>query len=101
MQFTYTFPPLLMLGMQIQQDAIRPEQGEGFDPATGHTIRHDDGIKRYVRGFFAKNVIYKTWNLVFFLGALATCVLGTYASVVSLISAFDAGRSTAFSCKMG
>lgn len=35
LQFTYTFPPLLMLGMEIKLDAIRYDQGEGFNPAGG------------------------------------------------------------------
>lgn len=90
---------VLMLGLQIQKDAIRPEQGEGFNPTTGQVVRHDRGIKRYARGFMAGRWYLKAWNLFFFLGALVTCVLGTYSSVEQLIQAFDAGRSTAFSCK--
>ncbi|GAB7356348.1 hypothetical protein MBLNU459_g7138t1 [Dothideomycetes sp. NU459] len=99
LQFTYTFPPLFMLGLKIKEDAIRPELGEGFDPATGQTVRHDSGMKRWVRGFFAGRWYIKLWNLVFFLGAFATCILGTYSSVESLIAAFAASRTTAFSCK--
>ncbi|THX21220.1 hypothetical protein D6D17_00186 [Aureobasidium pullulans] len=98
LQFTYTFPPLLMLGVQIQHDAIRPEQGEGFNPATGETIRHDHGIKRWARGFMAGRWYIKLWNFVFFLGALVTCVLGTYSSVKSIVDAYASGSSTAFSC---
>ncbi|KEQ77474.1 hypothetical protein M436DRAFT_35944 [Aureobasidium namibiae CBS 147.97] len=98
LQFTYTFPPLLMLGVQIQYDAIRPEQGEGFNPTTGETVRHDRGIKRWIRGFFARRWYIKLWNAVFFLGAVVTCVLGTYSSVKSMIDAYASGSSTAFSC---
>ncbi|KAI5204127.1 hypothetical protein E4T39_03678 [Aureobasidium subglaciale] len=98
LQFTYTFPPLLMLGVQIQYDAIRPDQGEGFDPATGQTVRHDHGIKRWIRGFFARRWYVKAWNVVFFLGAAVTCVLGTYSSVKSMVDAYASGSSTAFSC---
>lgn len=88
-----------MLGYQIQTDAIRHEQGEGFDPATGQAIRLDHGMKRWVRGFLAGRWYYKLWNLFFFLAAFVTCILGTYSSVLSLIDAFAAGRATAFSCK--
>ncbi|KAI4756212.1 hypothetical protein E4T52_11687 [Aureobasidium sp. EXF-3400] len=98
LQFTYTFPPLLMVGVQVQYDAIRPEQGEGFNPATGETVRHDRGMKRWIRGFFARRWYIKLWNVVFFLGALVTCVLGTYSSVKSMIDAYASGSSTAFSC---
>ncbi|KAH0388546.1 oligopeptide transporter protein, partial [Aureobasidium melanogenum] len=98
LQFTYTFPPLLMLGVQVQYDAIRPDQGEGFNPATGETVRHDHGMKRWIRGFFARRWYIKLWNLIFFLGAFVTCVLGTYSSIKSMIDAYASGSSTAFSC---
>jgi hypothetical protein len=98
LQFTYTFPPLLMLGLQIQQDAIRVDQGEGFNPATRQTVRHDHGIKRMMRGFLARRWYVKAWNLFFFLGALVTCGLGTYSSIKSMIDAYASGSSTAFSC---
>jgi hypothetical protein len=87
-----------MVGVQVQYDAIRPEQGEGFNPATGETVRHDRGLKRWIRGFFARRWYIKLWNVVFFLGALVTCVLGTYSSVKSMIDAYASGSSTAFSC---
>ncbi|KAM0691527.1 hypothetical protein Q7P36_010298 [Cladosporium allicinum] len=53
MQFTYTFPPLLMLGFSVQRDAIIVAEGEGFDPTTGRTIRSDSGVRRWIRGFLA------------------------------------------------
>lgn len=87
-----------MLGVQIQHDAIRPDQGEGYDPTTGQTVRHDHGLKRWVRGFFAHLWYIKAWNVVLFLGATVTCVLGTYSSVKSMVEAYDSGSSTAFSC---
>lgn len=96
MQFTYTFPPILMLGMEVKLNAIR--EGEGFDPATGQTIRHDTGVKRWVRGFFAKRWYVNVFNFFFFLGALVTAALGMYSSIEGIISAFSIGRATAFSC---
>jgi hypothetical protein len=96
LQFTYTFPPLLMLGCDIQLHAIGPD--EGFNPETGRTVRIDDGWKRWVRG--AKKYWYvNIWNLVFCLGALTTAALGIYSSVEGLKMAFAAGRNTSFSCK--
>jgi hypothetical protein len=41
LNFTYSLPPILYIGYRCQIDAILP--GEGFDPATGITIRHDSG----------------------------------------------------------
>jgi hypothetical protein len=95
LQFTYTFPPILMLGCDIQFHAI--QEGEGFDPATGVTTRHDNGMKRWLRGA-RKRWYINLWNLFLFLGALVTAGLGCYSSIKGLISAFQAGRSTSFSC---
>ncbi|KAL8850216.1 MAG: hypothetical protein Q9221_004815 [Calogaya cf. arnoldii] len=49
LQFSYTFPPLLMLFHCAQRDAIQ-EGVEGFDPSTGQTIRQDSGMSRWMRG---------------------------------------------------
>ena len=96
LQFTYTFPPMFMLGARIQADAI--EDGEGFDPATGRTIRNTTGFRRWIRGYM-KRPLLNTWNLIFMLGALVTAGLGCYSSIEGLITAFSAGTSTSFSCK--
>ncbi len=49
LQFTYTFPPMMYLGFQIKKGAI--QSGEGFDPATGRTVRLDSGMNRWIRGY--------------------------------------------------
>jgi hypothetical protein len=36
----------------IQKNVMLPE--EGFDPATGHFRRRNQGLKRWIRGFFAQ-----------------------------------------------
>ncbi|KAK3721132.1 hypothetical protein LTR37_003422 [Vermiconidia calcicola] len=41
--FTYSFPGMLYLGWSLQKAAALP--GEGFNPATRETIRHDSGMK--------------------------------------------------------
>ncbi|KAF2121933.1 oligopeptide transporter protein [Lophiotrema nucula] len=95
LQFTYTFPPLLKLGCDIQYHAIMAD--EGFDPATGVTKRNDQGMKRWIRG--AKKMWYvNLWNLIYGCGALVTAALGMYASILGLKAAFASGHTTAFSC---
>ena len=96
LQFTYSFPPFLMLGFEIKQHAMQP--GEGFDPATGQVTRHDSGIKRWVRGFMAKYWYVKVFNVLYFLGALVTAGLGSYSAIEALIAQFAAGKINAFSC---
>jgi hypothetical protein len=103
MQFTYTFPPLLMLGFSIQRDAAatndRARESEGgFDPTTGLTTRSDSGAKRWFRGFLAGRWYIKLLNLVLAVGALVTAGLGMYSSIEGIMEAFQGGRNTAFSC---
>ena len=71
LQFTYTFPPILYLGMFIKRDAILQE--ERFDHATCRFHRHDNGWRRWARGF-AKQWPLNTWNTFFALGAVTTAV---------------------------
>ena len=97
MQFTYTFPPLLMLGLSIQRDAVGED--EGFDPSTGRTTRHDSGAKRWARGFMAKRWYVKLLNAIVGVGALVTAGLGMYSSIEGIMDAFQGGRNTAFSCQ--
>lgn len=96
LQFTYTFPPFLMLGYKIKKDAML--EGEGFDPQTGHVVRHDSGMKRWWRGY-SKNLLFNLGNTIYFLGSCATAVLGIYSAVVSIIQAYAESNSTAFSCR--
>lgn len=96
LQFSFTFPPILMLGFRIQKDSILPE--EGFEPTTGEVSRVDEGMKRWVRGV-RKRLAWNVWNAVFALGSVAMAILGVYASVVELIFVFKyRPATTSFSC---
>ncbi|KAF3387575.1 hypothetical protein F1880_001493 [Penicillium rolfsii] len=97
LNFTYSFSGVMYLAYKIQDGARLP--GEGFDPATGQTTRHDNGVKRWVRGFM------KTWYislpvLIFTCCGLATSGMGTWAAVLALESAFGPGGSvvTSWTC---
>jgi len=94
LNFTYTFPPILYVGYCCQIGAALP--GEGFDPTTGVTIRHDSGMKRWVRGF-KKQLAMNTMNMIYFFGALATSGMGAWAAIVGLISIFGPGGTIATS----
>lgn len=95
--FTYTFPGIVYLGYKIQLHAQLP--GEGFNPATRVTTRHDTGMKRWVRGFT------KGWkttfpNSFYILCGLACSGMGTWAAVEGLIQIFAPGGTvaTSFGC---
>ncbi|RAL14160.1 uncharacterized protein BO97DRAFT_387551 [Aspergillus homomorphus CBS 101889] len=97
LNFTYTFPALLYVGFRCRMDAALP--GEGFDPVTGETTRHDSGWKRWARGF------KKYWwinvpSLLYFMGGLACSGMGAWAGIEGLISVFGPGGTvaTSFGC---
>jgi len=100
-QFTYSIPPLLYIGAKTMHNAILP--GEGYDPVTNTVIRHDNGMKRWIRGFTGGSPIEKVvmfGNVIYFLGALALGGLGAYASIELIIETFAGGSPglTTFSC---
>ncbi|KAK5116851.1 hypothetical protein LTR85_009111 [Meristemomyces frigidus] len=95
LQFSYTFPPILMVGFNCQKDSIRPE--EGFDPSTGAVVRHDSGWKRWARGYMQKWHI-NTLDVIYFLGALSVAGLGIYSSVISMHETFATTTLTPFTC---
>lgn len=84
LNLTYTLPPFLALGYDIQRLAVRADQGEGFDPNTGVVTRHAKGLNRWIRGFFSGGVVQIVVNVLhvlYFLASLAMCGLGMYAAV--------------------
>jgi hypothetical protein len=87
-QFSYSFPPILMLGYVIQRNAVRSGENEGFDPVTGETRRKDRGVKRWLRGFWTGKWYFNVWYVIHAGGALAVAGLGAYAACQGLIDAF-------------
>lgn len=84
LNLTYTLPPLFALGFDIQRDAIRQDQGEGFDPTTGQVRRSETTVQRWSRGFFAGGAFQtakNVWHIIYFLASLSMCGLGMYAAI--------------------
>ncbi|KAG0649034.1 hypothetical protein D0Z07_5046 [Hyphodiscus hymeniophilus] len=101
LNLTYTLPPFFALGFDIQRHAIRTENGEGFDPATGQVIRNETTVRRWMRGFMsggALQVVTNVWHVIYFLASLSMCGLGMYASIQGMINAFKENQLTSFSC---
>lgn len=74
-------------------------EGEtGFDASTGELAVQDRGIKRWIRGFLGKRWYLNVFNLLYFLGAMALCGLGIYASVKNLIQIYAVPQLNAFGC---
>jgi len=87
---------MLAIAFMIKRNAM--QEGEGFDPHTGEVIRHDKGLKRMFRGFFAGRWYMNLFNLIYMFGALTLAGLGAYGSIENLIGAFASGAANAFSC---
>lgn len=117
-QFTYSFPPLLALGYQIQADAALGDSE--FNPASpmAHRIDSWRQFSRWKRGGefhlldFSHAMLYshrrlvipklwlKTWYLVFGLASLAAAGLGAYSSIEGIIKGFKKdGAATSFTCR--
>lgn len=96
LNFTYTFPPMLAVAYAVKRFALR--EGEGFDPRTGKIIKHDTGIKRFMRGFMGKRWYLNVFNILYMLGALCLSALGAYGSIVNLMAAFGSGTTNSFVC---
>jgi hypothetical protein len=96
MQFSYTFPPLLLVGYNCQKDAMLPE--EAFDPRSGQAVRVDEGWTRWIRGYKKKWAL-NTFDILYFLAALATAGLGLWASITGMHKSFSTTAITPFTCK--
>ncbi|PYI00022.1 hypothetical protein BO71DRAFT_341301 [Aspergillus ellipticus CBS 707.79] len=94
-QFSYTFPPLLLVGYNIQKDAILPE--ETFDPKTGVTKRVDSGMKRWIRGFKQK-FAWNVFDILYSMAALGTAGMGMWAAITGMKVDFAETALTPFTC---
>lgn len=95
LQFTYTFPPILTVGLNCKRDGRLPE--DTFDPASGRVNRADTGLRRYWRGF-RKQWLRNTWDVVYALGAATTGVLGIYSAIVGIIEVYSSASRRGSIC---
>ena len=82
LNLTYTIPPFITLGYDMQIYAMR--DGDGFNPSTGEVKRQGTTVQRWMRGFFSggpMRVALNVWHVLYFLCSLGMCGLGMYASI--------------------
>ena len=99
-QFTYTFPPLFMLALDMHIDAASADTP--FVPGQAY-VQVDTWrqFSRWSRGFFSGGRVRLMWkilNVIYLLGALATAGLGMWATGEDLKASYDAGAATSFGC---
>ena len=90
MQFTYTFPPLLLAGYYLRLDAAVDDIGDSWLT-----------LSRWKRGLFGGHTrwYYKVFNLFLFWASLAMACLGMYGSGTAVKQTFLAGgAATSFGC---
>lgn len=95
--FTYSLPGIMYAGYKIQCGAKL--DGEGFNPETGVTVRHDRGLKRWIRGY-RKTFVASSLAILFTCAGLATSGMGTWAAIEGLIALLGPGGqvATSWSC---
>ena len=84
LNLTYTLPPLFALGYDIQNNASRESEGEGFDPTTGRVTRNGTTSQRWIRGFVSGGPLQVAQNVghvIYFFASLSMCGLGMYAAI--------------------
>jgi len=97
-QFTYTFPPFMILGYVMQIDAMSSDRPYDINNPRASRIDSWWSISRWVRAY-KKRFIFNTWNLIITIACLATAGLASYASIQSIITDFQTGTSgTSFGC---
>ncbi|KAF8325342.1 transmembrane amino acid transporter [Amanita rubescens] len=102
MQFSYTFPPLLIFGYSVITDAAREDHPHV--PGSGGKGRIDSwrDWSRWKRGLFGGpwyTTLFKTFNLVLGLAGLATACLGMWGAGEAIKATFQiAGAATSFGC---
>ncbi|KAG8215668.1 transmembrane amino acid transporter protein-domain-containing protein [Butyriboletus roseoflavus] len=97
-QFTYTFPPFMILGYVMQVDAMSHDSPYDVNNPRASRIDSWWSIYRWVRGY-KRHFLFNTWNVVLSLACLATATLAAYSSVTSIITDFQTGTSgTTFGC---
>ncbi|KAJ7159620.1 transmembrane amino acid transporter protein-domain-containing protein [Mycena filopes] len=99
--FTYTFPPLMMLGLDLRIDAAiadEPFHTPGVAPQQIDTWLQ---ISRWKRAFLAggrKRFYWKIVNLLFLLASLATAGMGLWATGTDLKESLAKGAATSLGC---
>ncbi|KAF7198285.1 hypothetical protein HII31_00024 [Pseudocercospora fuligena] len=102
LNLTYTIPPFLSIAYDAKRNAIRLDEGEGYDATTGQVLRNGSAMQRYIRGFFSGGPLQVTmncWHVIYFLASLAMSGLGMYAAVEGMIEVFKNPQVTSFSCR--
>ncbi|KAH8695333.1 transmembrane amino acid transporter protein-domain-containing protein [Talaromyces proteolyticus] len=97
LQFTFTFPPILMVGLSVQREAEtlqQPFNPQAENAAPPAPLKLEHLVKAY-----KKHWIMNTINILFFLASLSLAGLGIYSSIYLLQITFATNDNiTSFTC---
>jgi hypothetical protein len=97
LQFSYTFPPIMQLGLDMQLNAMLADGPyDHINKITNRvdTWRHTSRWLRAYRITWLKN----TFHLLVFFASLATAALGIYGSAESLVQTYASSQTVSFGC---
>lgn len=98
LQFTYSFPALMTVTLQMHKDALI---GDGeFDRKTDSCMKQDTWKqkRRWVRGF-AGHWKWNVWHIILGFFAIVLAIVGVVGSIVDIVDTFNSeGAPTSFSC---
>ncbi|KAH7910080.1 transmembrane amino acid transporter protein-domain-containing protein [Hygrophoropsis aurantiaca] len=97
-QFSYTFPPFMMLGYCMQVDAI--EGDSKYDDNNPRGARTDTWKTwaRWKRALI-KRPLFNLWNFLLTLACLSAAILSAYSAIKAIITGFQGtAAATSFGC---
>ncbi|KAG2362953.1 hypothetical protein BDR07DRAFT_1484177 [Suillus spraguei] len=99
-QFSYTFPPFMILGYCMQVDATKGDGEFDVNNPDAHRVDTWRDLSRWKRAFFTKQAFFHVWNFLLTLACLSCAALSAYAAIESIQAAFSSsGSASSFGCK--
>jgi hypothetical protein len=119
-EFTYTFPPFMILGFYAQVDANKGDREFDINRPNAHRVDTWKDFSRWRRGrtyrlphcvaelsfstscllTVSKKFFFNLWNFLLVLACISCATLSAYSSIKSIITAFHtSGAASSFGCK--
>ncbi|KAG2136558.1 transmembrane amino acid transporter protein-domain-containing protein [Suillus bovinus] len=97
-QFTYTFPPFMILGYTMQIDAAKGDREFDINDPYAHRVDTWRNFSRWRRALLTWDVFFNLWNFLLTFACLACATLSAYSAVTTIVTAFATSSSSSFSC---
>ncbi|KAG1824780.1 transmembrane amino acid transporter protein-domain-containing protein [Suillus subaureus] len=101
-QFTYTFPPFMILGYCMQLDATKGDGHFDVNNPDAHRVDTWRDLSRWKRALFTNlnNTFFNVWNFLLVLACLSCAVLSAYSAISAMVTAFNStSPPPSFGCR--